>query len=281
MERFCDLHTHSLFSDGTYTPAQLIDAAVDAGLAALALTDHNTVDGVADFLAAGEGKPIEVIPGIEFSVDYDGTELHLLGLYLPPESLPGVSALMEDFIRRKEESSRALVEALNKAGYEISYESILAATGNGYVNRAHIAAALTEQGYTASVKEAFARLLRPEAGYYVPPRRPDVWEMIGYIRQIHAVPVLAHPFLNLTDAQLTAFLPEAKKLGLAGMECFYSTYDAQTAHRSLELADAYGLLYSGGSDFHGAVKPDISLGWGKGDLRIPLSWAEALKGAIE
>ena len=157
----------------------------------------------------------------------------------------------------------------------------LAATGNGYVNRAHIAAALTEQGYTASVKEAFARLLRPEAGYYVPPRRPDVWEMIGYIRSIHAVPVLAHPFLNLTDAQLTAFLPEAKKLGLAGMECFYSTYDAQTTHRSLELADAYGLLYSGGSDFHGAVKPDISLGWGKGDLRIPLSWAEALKGAIE
>ena len=80
MEQFCDLHTHSLFSDGTYTPAQLIDAAVEAGLAALALTDHNTVDGIADFLAAGEGKPIEVIPGIEFSVDYDGTELHLLGL---------------------------------------------------------------------------------------------------------------------------------------------------------------------------------------------------------
>jgi small subunit ribosomal protein S13 len=129
MEQFCDLHTHSLFSDGTYTPAQLIDAAVEAGLAALALTDHNTVDGIADFLAAGEGKPIEVIPGIEFSVDYDGTELHLLGLYLPSESLPGISALMEDFIRRKEESSRALVEALNKAGYEISYEKILAATG--------------------------------------------------------------------------------------------------------------------------------------------------------
>ena len=174
MEQFCDLHTHSLFSDGTYTPAQLIDAAVEAGLAALALTDHNTVDGIADFLAAGEGKPIEVIPGIEFSVDYDGTELHLLGLYLPSESLPGISALMEDFIRRKEESSRALVEALNKAGYEISYEKILAATGSGYVNRAHIAAALTEQGYTASVKEAFSKLLRPEAGYYVPPRRPDV-----------------------------------------------------------------------------------------------------------
>ena len=99
MEQFCDLHTHSLFSDGTYTPAQLIDAAVEAGLAALALTDHNTVDGVADFLAAGEGKPIEVIPGIEFSVDYDGTELHLLGLYLPSESLPGISALMEDFTK--------------------------------------------------------------------------------------------------------------------------------------------------------------------------------------
>ena len=104
--------------------------------------------------------------------------------------------------------------------------------------------------------------------------------MIGYIRSIHAVPVLAHPFLNLTDAQLTVFLPEAKKLGLVGMECFYSTYDAQTAHRSLELADECALRYSGGSDFHGAVKPDISLGWGKGALRFPLSWAAALQRAI-
>ena len=112
MTRLCDLHTHSIFSDGTDSPERIIQLAKDAGLCAVALCDHNTVDGLPDLLVAAQGKPIEVVPGTEFSVDYDGTELHLLGLYLPSESLPGISALMEDFIRRKEESSRALVEAL-------------------------------------------------------------------------------------------------------------------------------------------------------------------------
>lgn len=280
MEKLCDLHTHSLFSDGTYTPAQLIDTAVDAGLAAVALTDHNTVDGLEDFLAAAEGKPIEAIAGIEFSVDYDGTELHLLGLFLPPESFPAIRALMEDFIRRKEQSSRALTQALCRAGYEISYEKIKAATGNGYVNRAHIAAELTRLGYTPSVRAAFDELLSPAAGYYTEPKRPTVWEMIEYIRSIHALPVLAHPFLNLTEEQLNSFLPEAKQRGLAGMECYYSTYDPETTRLSLEMAEEFQLLPSGGSDFHGEVKPEIYLGRGKGALQVPYAWAQALKSAI-
>lgn len=280
MEKLCDLHTHSLFSDGTYTPAQLIDTAVDAGLAAVALTDHNTVDGLLGFLAAAEGKPIEAIAGIEFSVDYDGTELHLLGLFLPPASFPGVRAMMEEFIRLKEQSSLLLTERLNQAGYALSYEKIKASTGNGYVNRAHIAAELTRLGYTPSVSAAFDALLSPAAGYYIEPKRPSVWEMIQYIRSIHAVPVLAHPFLNLTESQLKDFLPRAKQQGLAGMECHYSSYSPETTRLSLEMAEAFQLLPSGGSDFHGEVKPQIRIGRGKGDLQVPYAWAQALKSTI-
>ena len=162
---FCDLHTHSVFSDGTYTPAELIDAAMAAGLSAIALTDHNTVDGLPDFLAAAAGKPILAIPGAEFSVDYNGKELHLLGLFIPQAHFSTVSNLTEDFIRRKRQSNLDLIAALNDAGYAIDFDTICAATPNGKINRAHIAAELTEKGYTASIKEAFDTLLRPGGGY--------------------------------------------------------------------------------------------------------------------
>ena len=274
---FCDLHIHSVFSDGSYTPAELIDASVALGLSAVALTDHNTVDGLPDFLVAAEGKNIDAIPGTEFSADYDGTELHLLGLYIPKAYYPQVTALLADALIRKERSNIDLIESLRKAGYPLDYAAIKAKTPKGKINRAHIAAEMTALGYTASVNEALHTVLAPGAGYYTAPRRLSVWETLDFIRSLGAVPVLAHPYLNLNREALLDFLPKARQRGLVGMECHYSLYDSQTTADALALAEQFRLLPSGGSDFHGAIKPNIHLGTGKGNLRIPYEWVAALK----
>ena len=277
--KLCDLHTHSVYSDGTYTPAQLLAAAEEQNLSALVLSDHNTADGLPDFLKVAEGSSVEAIPATEFSVGYNGTELHLLGLFLPVDSFPKITALMQEYHRRKEQSNIDLVAALNRAGYAIDYESIRSATPNQRCNRAHIAAELTKKGYTDSIKQAFSALLSPKAGFYKEPQFFTLWEMLDFIRQIGGVPVLAHPFLNLKADALAQLLPQAKARGLAGMECLYSLYSEETTRLSFDLARQFSLLPSGGSDFHGDNKPDIRIGVGKGNLAIPYDWVTALRNA--
>lgn len=281
MELFCDLHTHSVFSDGTYTPTQLVQEAQRRNLAAIALTDHNTVAGLPDFLAAARESAVEAVPGVEFSTDYDGIELHILALYLKPEHFSQVTELMEQYHRRKEQSNIDLVDKLNRAGYDISYEKIKNSTPEGQVNRALIAAELTARGYTESVKDAFSRLLREKCGYYTPPQRYTPKEMLGIIRQLGAVSVLAHPYLNLTQEALHHFLTQAKDWGLQGMEVYYSTYDEPTTAAAVAMADEFGLLPSGGSDFHGGNKPDIQLGEGRGALRIPAAWGWKIREIVQ
>lgn len=273
---YCDLHTHSTFSDGTFTPAELVAAAEKLGLSAVALTDHNTVAGLPDFLAAGKNSPVETVPGVEFSTEYTGTELHILALYLKEAHFPTVTAMMEDFRIRKERSNEDLVTALAKAGMVINYEALKAAAG-GYINRAHIAAELTRLGYTESIKAAFKRLLAPGAGYYTPPKRLDAYDAIRFIKSTGAVAVLAHPFLNLDEAGLRAFLPQAVEAGLDGMEVLYPRYSPEETVLAEKIAVEFGLLPSGGSDFHGENKPDIALGAGTGKLRVPCYFLDELK----
>ena len=278
--KVCDLHTHSIFSDGSDSPEQIIHLAINQGLSAVALCDHNTVYGLPDFMKAARDLPIEAIAGTEFSVDYNGKELHLLGLFIPENAWGQLSSIMEDVLRRKEESNLALIDSLGRAGYHLDYEAIKATTARGQVNRAHIAEELTRLGYTASMKEAFGTLLDPKAGHYREPRRITVWEMLDTLKQLHAAPILAHPFLNLHSAELETFLPEAKKQGLLGMECYYSDYSQETTAEALALADNHQLLPSGGSDYHGKKKPHIRLGVGTGNLQIPYEWASKIKEAI-
>ena len=277
MERFCDLHTHSIYSDGSYTPAEIIDEAIKIGLSAVALTDHNTVDGLSAFISAAQGKNIEIVPGAEFSVDHNGTELHILGLFITPEYFGDVSDLMTNVNRSKEESNIALIASLGRAGYRLDYESIKSSTPNGRVNRAHIANAMVKKGYIRSVKEGFDTVLSKSAGHYKEPQRLTTKEIIGFINSINAVSVLAHPFLDLNERDLEGFLGAAKKQGLSGMECYYSAYDDETVKKSLNIANEFGLLCSGGSDFHGTTKPDIKLGFGKGNLRVPFESYLSLK----
>lgn len=273
----CDLHTHSVYSDGTWTPEQLIDGAERIGLGAIALCDHNTVAGLPDFMAAARGREVEAIPGIEFSTDYQGTELHILGLFIRPEFYDEITRLLAQAQQQKQQSNMDLVENLNRAGYALDFEKIQSATRNGQFNRAHVAAELTRLGYTDSVQDAFRRLLAPEHGYYHPPKRMTSFECIRYIRSIGAVSVLAHPFLNLDEARLRGFLSQAAECGLHAMETVYVSYDAQTVRLSQQLADEYGLKHSGGSDFHGGNKPDIQLGTGRGGLQVPMELALDLK----
>jgi len=275
----CDLHTHSVYSDGTCTPKEIIDSAIALGLSAVALCDHNTVDGLPDFLQAAKDTPIQAIPGAEFSVDYHGTELHLLGLFIPENRFDEISDLMREVNQRKLQSNILLIDSLNRAGYEIDFEHIKNSTPNGKFNRAHIAAELTRKGYTQSLTHAFHTLLSPGGGHYTEPKRLSLFEMLEFLNTIGAVPVLAHPFLNLTREELEVLLPLAKEKGLVGMECYYSLYDGETTSLSLALAEAFQLKCSGGSDFHGDNKPDIQLGTGKGNLQIPYDLVTALKAA--
>lgn len=280
MAKLCDLHTHSVFSDGSYTPAQLLQEAQRRGLSALALTDHNTAAGLPDFLAAAKSSPVEAICGVEFSADYNGTELHILALGLKEAYFGEVTALMEAYQIRKDESNRNLADALNRAGYAIDYETVKASTPKGEVNRAIIASHLVQKGYVETVKEAFSKLLSPKCGYYTPPQRETPEKMLKIIRDLGAVSVLAHPLLNLKPAEVRCFLEEMRSCPPVGMEVEYSTYSPEETELASALAAEFGLLYSGGSDFHGTAKPDISIGVGKGNLCIPYAWWETLKKTI-
>ena len=273
---FCDLHVHSCFSDGTCSPANLLQQAQQLQLSAVAMCDHNTVTGLDEFMAAGEESPVEAVPGVEFSTQYGETELHILGLFVKPESYPAITEVLENFLRAKERSNLELIQRLREAGIELDYEKIRDQSGE-YVNRAVIGAEMLRMGYVPSIKDAFKRYMSVESGFYVPPKRPDAYETIRFIKSIGAVAVLAHPFLNLDESGLLEFLPQAVEAGLDGMEVYYSKYTPEQTSAALKIAEQFQLLPSGGSDYHGDNKPDIQLGVGRGDLQIPDSWLAQLR----
>lgn len=278
MEKLCDLHTHSTYSDGTYSPIQLIAEAERVGLSAIALTDHNTLTGLPEFLSAAETSSVEAIPGIEFSTDYMEMELHIVCLFIKPEHYPTITEITDEINRRKQQSNIDLIDKLRQAGFDVSYDRIKATMPQGEPNRALIGAELMRLGYVTSVKEGFQKLLGAKCGYYTPPKHIDAFELISIIRNLGAVPILAHPFLSIKDEQqLEVFLAKAAACGLLGIETRYPLFsDEQTS--SLEiLAKKYGLAQSGGSDFHGENKPDIRLGSGKGALQVPLSFLNDLR----
>lgn len=275
-DKLCDLHTHSVFSDGTWRPEELLCEAERIGLCAIALTDHNTLAGIPDFLRAARGMAVEAISGVEISTDYGDGELHVVGLFLPEDSLGKIDGLLARLRDRKEEANREMIERLVRDGYDLDFDEIKGAS-EGIFNRAHIASWLMKRGYVDSIAEAFSTLLAKDGKYYVATRRLPVFEVIEFLRDVGAVPVLAHPFLNLDEGELREFLTEAKKHGLAAMETVYSTYDESTVELSKRIAAEFGLAESGGSDFHGDRKPDILLGCGRGELAVPGEFYEKLK----
>ena len=272
-----DLHTHSTYSDGTVTPTELIALCKQSGISSVALCDHNTINGLPEFLAAAKESQVEAIPGVEFSTEYNGTELHILGLFIPPEHYRTVTELLDDMLADKERSNRALVQALDHVDIHLDYDAMQASNPGGLINRAVIAAEMVRLGYVNSVKDAFSQWLSEKHGLYHPPRRLGSLDTIRFIRSIGAVSVLAHPFLDLDEAGLRKFLCDATKVGLDGMETRYAKFDGLTSRLATEIASEYGILESGGSDYHGANKPDIQLGTGRGSLSVPYEFLDLLR----
>lgn len=266
----CDLHTHSIASDGKDEPSEIVGIAKKNGVCAVALTDHNTTDGLASFLASSESSDVDAIPGIEISTDYGKKELHIVGLFVSEKHYGKINGILEKQKKAKEESNRLLIKNLKKAGYDVDYDEMIAFAKRDNINRAVIALYLVEKGIIGTVSEGFDYLMKKETGFYVPAEKLSAFQAIKLLRSIGATPVLAHPYHDLTREELEAFLPEAKENGLVAMETNYSEFDEDDQIQLREIATRNGLLFSGGSDYHGTAKPEIAMGKGYGDLYVPL-----------
>ncbi len=276
-----DLHVHSTASDGSTPPEELIAVARKSGVSAVALTDHNTLAGLARFEAAARGTEIVAIPGVEVTAGAtvaDGErEVHILGLFIPRAVRDELAVFLSEIDRRKRAANCALIERLAAAGYAIDLASVLLVAGEATPNRVHIANVLMERGYVGSVKEAFDTLLRDGGGFYRAPERLNALEVIRFLRSHGILPVLAHPLLTLSQGEVCAFLPQAREAGLVGVETVYPLYSPEEADFMAEVAERFGLLPSGGSDYHGTNKPDIDMGRGRGNIVVPFVFYEGLK----
>ncbi len=272
----CDLHTHSKYSDGSFSPEELVKSAKEIGLSAIALTDHNTSLGLREFMEAGEKYGVITVPGCEFTTEYNGREIHMVGLFLGEEAWPEIEDYVELAHMAKRSSNIKMIAALQKDGYDITYEEADALTEADGFNRSHVARVLMAKGYVESIKQAFSGLLKEGGGYYTPAKKLGAIVTIRFIKTYGGTAVLAHPFLNLDEDGLREFLPKAKEAGLDAIETRYTEFDEETTRRAESLAKEFGLLQSGGSDFHGEGKANISLGTGFGDLCVPFSFYEDL-----
>ncbi len=241
-----DLHTHSTASDGLYTPAELVQKAREAGLGLIALTDHDTTNGLKEALAAGQANHLEVIPGIEVNTEVPGAEVHVLGYFLDYQQ-PAFQQMLQTLRDLRVTRAQRMVAKLQSLGINITWERVreLAA---GTVGRPHVAAALVEGGYAASVADAFNRYLGRDGPGYVPRYKLAPTDAIRLINSVHGVAVLAHP---AGTPDLEKLLPSLCEIDLAGIEVYYGEYDPQTVQYLKKLAECYYLIPTGGSDYHG------------------------------
>ncbi len=278
--RAIDLHTHSTCSDGTYSVKELIDYAHEKNLAAIALTDHDTVKGLDEALdyCSKTYDDMEVIPGIEFSTVNEGKDVHIVGLYIDHHNKEFVDSLT-DFVDSRTVRNKKMCERLtNEAGIPISYEELSEFAKGAVVTRAHFARLIMDKGFAKSKEEVFDRFIGDHCKYYVPREKISPEQAIECILKVGGVPILAHPVLyHMSDAKLEKLVARLKNAGLKGIEAIYSTYTAGEERQIKELAAKYDLLVSGGSDFHGANKKKIDLGVGFGKLFVP----EELLGPIK
>lgn len=275
--RIIDLHVHSNASDGTLTPTRLVAEAKKAGLSAFALTDHDTTDGVAEAKAAAEAVGIELVPGVELSTEYEGKEIHVLGLYINVAN-EALQKHMADFRDSRDNRNVYMLEKLRAEGFDITMEALETMFPDAVITRAHVARYLLDKGYIPDIKTAFSEYIGEGCRCYV--GRPKVTPMdaVDYILEAGGTPVLAHPVVYHMDRpQLKKMIAEMKAHGLVGMEAVYSENTPADEQDYKALAREEGLLITGGSDFHGENKPDIRLGTGRGKLYVPYSFLEAVK----
>lgn len=270
-----DMHVHSTASDGTFTPTRVAHLALDAGLKAFALTDHDTTNGIDEVMSLS--LPIEIIPGIELSAGFGKGDIHILGYYINPhceELKKATKFMVDERIWRNEK----MAQNLNEAGIDITVDKLYNGDSDKVLTRAHFANYLVDNGYVKDKAEAFKKYLGEGTPYYVLRQYLSPEECIELILKAGGFPVLAHPFqYKLSMPDLCGLIERLKKAGLYGIEALYSTHTRAEEDLVKSLAHRYSLKITGGSDFHGANKPDISIGRGMGNLSIPYELLEPFK----
>ncbi|MBO4300002.1 MAG: PHP domain-containing protein [Desulfovibrio sp.] len=275
--KYVDLHTHSTASDGTDTPAALVTAASAAGLAAIALTDHDTLAGLEEAQAAGRELGVDVVRGCEISCGTEYGELHMLGLWLP-EKPTSLEEKLTWLRQQRRERNVGIVAKLRALGLDVSMDEVLAQAKGESVGRPHIAAVLMAKGYVRTKDEAFREYLGDGGKAWLPKTVLTPEESVRLLSGLGATVSLAHPMLRKTPAAwLDAMVAHLKDCGLDAIEAYHSEHSESQTRDCLELARRYGLAVSGGSDYHGSNKPSIKIGRGYGSLRVSVQLYEELR----
>ena len=279
-----DLHVHSCHSDGTFTPTELVDYAIEKGLSAFALTDHDTTDGIAEAVSYAEKLCSEgrrnvprIIKGIELSTDLNGKDVHIVGLMIDCDS-PEFREYLKEFVDERKNRNIKMCKRLSEHGIPVTYEDLEGSVQDAVITRAHFAAWMLEHGFVSTKHEAFEKYIGNGAPCYVPREKVTPEKAVELILKADGVPILAHPILyKLPDEELDALVKRLKEKGLMGIEAVYSTYGLDDERKIRRLAKKYHLLLSGGSDFHGANKEKIDLGTGLGHLYVDDSLLEDIE----
>ncbi len=284
--KYIDLHVHSTASDGSLTPEEVVQLAVESELSAFALTDHDTLAGIkraqeAAKLVTEQGNQVEVIPGTEISAAYDKKDIHILGLFVDPDN-PILSEELGNARLERDRRNEKMASNLQKAGVDITVEKMRETGGDAVLTRAHFAKFMVEHGYVKTNQDAFTKYLNSDSPYYVPREYLKPEEAIKLIHQAGGLAILAHPLLYKYSLEgvekLVAYLVD---FDLDGLEAIYSSNMGFDEGRLRHIANKYNLAITGGSDFHGAAKPNIKLGVGKGNIRVPYSILEDLEDRLK
>jgi len=277
---YVDLHIHTTASDGVMSPSEVVRYAKSKGLQAIAITDHDTIDGVSEGLEEGKKIGLEVIPAIEISVQYDHGSMHLLGYFIDIHH-PLLNEKLRELQKARAERNPRMIERLNQLGIPITYEEVLKASGGGQVGRPHFAQVLVEKRYVSSFQEAFERYLKKGAPAYVDKFRFTPQEAIKFITEADGVAVLGHPnTLGLNGPiELEQLIMNLIREGLKGIEVYYPEHSPSETVQYKSMAERYGLVITGGTDYHGIEKNGVDIGIGRGDMRLSYSMVEALRKA--
>ena len=268
-----DLHMHSVFSDGVCTPEELVDKIYEKGLKAAALTDHDVVDGCQRFVAAAEKKRIWAFNASELSAHYPRVTMEIVALDIPDRNLPYFVQRQKEMIEERCNVAKQRLELLAKLGIVLDWKDV-AFYDNGeprnQIGKPHIVSAMLKKGFIKSWDEGFDKYLNKGCPAHVQKKEPEFDEVIGFVRDNGGVPVLAHPIHTKKQGQeLFELVKSLKSCGLAGIEVFHSDHCAELKHEYLQMIEVLGMISSGGSDFHGGAHPEVNIGIGKGDLKVP------------
>lgn len=275
--RYVDLHVHSNASDGTLTPSEVVHLALQKNLAAIALSDHDTVNGVPEAISAAEGTTLEVVPATELSCYYQNVEIHILGLFVDYTDA-AFQVKLEELEQARMQRNLDMIALFQRDGIPITPEELQAGNPKSVITRAHFARVLVEKGYCKDKNAAFDRYVGVGCPYYLPKPQITPELSLPLITRAGGIPILAHPMLyKLGYRQVEELIQYLIPLGLKGIEAYHSSNNISQSDKLRSLALKYHLVVSGGSDFHGANKPDIELGTGRGGLRITESILDSIK----